>query len=117
MLARAEDGETAVFPVAENSHADGILDITIAPARIPDALAARRRNIATRLAVALDYVGVLAVEFFVVGGKLLFNEIAPAARTTAAITPSTHAARRSSNSRCAFWPGCPWATPASIRRR
>jgi len=77
VLARAEDGETAVFPVAENSHANGILDITIAPARIPDAMTREATQIATRLAVALDYVGVLAVEIFVVGGKLLLNEIAP----------------------------------------
>ncbi len=77
ILARAADGEVAVFPVAENRHAKGILDITIAPARIPDALAAEATALATRLAAALDYVGVLAVEMFVVGGRLLVNEIAP----------------------------------------
>jgi 5-(carboxyamino)imidazole ribonucleotide synthase len=77
ILARAEDGAVAVFPVAENRHARGILDVTIAPARIPDALAAEATSLATRLAQALDYVGVLAVEMFVVGGRLLVNEIAP----------------------------------------
>jgi 5-(carboxyamino)imidazole ribonucleotide synthase len=77
ILARAEGGETAVFPVAENAHAGGILDVTIAPARIPGALAAEATALAARLAAALDYVGVLAVEFFVVGGKLLVNEVAP----------------------------------------
>ena len=77
ILARAADGEVAVFPVAENRHAHGILDITIAPARIPETLAAEATALATRLAVALDYVGVLAVEMFVVGGRLLVNEIAP----------------------------------------
>lgn len=77
VLARGEDGAIAVFPVAENQHADGILDITIAPARIPEALAAEARELASRLATALDYAGVLAVEMFVVGGKLLLNEIAP----------------------------------------
>jgi len=77
ILARAADGEVAVFPVAENRHVHGILDITIAPARIPEALAAEATALATRLANALDYVGVLAVEMFVVGGRLLVNEIAP----------------------------------------
>jgi 5-(carboxyamino)imidazole ribonucleotide synthase len=77
ILARAADGEVSVFPVAENRHAHGILDITIAPARIGEALAREATALATRLATALDYVGVLAIEMFVVGGRLLVNEIAP----------------------------------------
>jgi 5-(carboxyamino)imidazole ribonucleotide synthase len=77
VLARRDDGSVAVFPVAENRHAAGILDITIAPARIDAALAAQATALATRLAGALGYVGVLAVEMFVVGGRLLLNEIAP----------------------------------------
>ena len=77
VLARREDGAVAAFPVAENRHAAGILDVTIAPARVPSALAAEATELATRLAAALDYVGVLAVEMFVVGGRLLVNEIAP----------------------------------------
>jgi 5-(carboxyamino)imidazole ribonucleotide synthase len=77
VLARREDGEVAVFPLAENRHTGGILDVTIAPARVPAALAEEATALATRLAQALGYVGVLAVEMFVVGGKLLLNEIAP----------------------------------------
>ena len=77
VLARGAGGETAVFPVAENSHARGILDVTIAPARIAPALAAEATSLATRLAIELEYVGVLAVEMFVVKGRLLMNEIAP----------------------------------------
>jgi 5-(carboxyamino)imidazole ribonucleotide synthase len=77
VLARSGDGDVAVFPVAENRHARGILDLTIAPARIPEALAAQARDLAARLAIALEYVGVLAVEMFVVDGRLLLNEIAP----------------------------------------
>ena len=77
ILARSDGGETAVFPVAENRHARGILDLTIAPARIPAALAAEATALAEGLAAALDYVGVLAVEMFVVGGRILLNEIAP----------------------------------------
>jgi 5-(carboxyamino)imidazole ribonucleotide synthase len=77
VLARSGDGATAVFPVAENSHAGGILDVTIAPARIGASLAGEATTLAARLAEALGYVGVLAVEMFVVGGRLLLNEIAP----------------------------------------
>jgi 5-(carboxyamino)imidazole ribonucleotide synthase len=77
ILARSAEGEVAVFPVAENRHTGGILDVTIAPARIPKALSAQATDIASRLAHALDYVGVLAVEMFLVEGRLLVNEIAP----------------------------------------
>jgi 5-(carboxyamino)imidazole ribonucleotide synthase len=77
VLARGADGAVAVFAVAENSHARGILDVTIAPARIPTGLAAQATALATRIAQGLEYVGVLAVEMFVVDGKLLMNEIAP----------------------------------------
>jgi 5-(carboxyamino)imidazole ribonucleotide synthase len=77
ILARAESGEIAVFPVSENRHAGGILDVTIVPARSPGALAREAAELAARLAKALDYVGVIAVEMFVVGGRLLVNEIAP----------------------------------------
>ena len=77
ILARTANGETAVFPVAENRHARGILDVTIAPARIPDSLRDEATALATRLAAELRYVGILAVEMFVVGGRLFFNEMAP----------------------------------------
>jgi 5-(carboxyamino)imidazole ribonucleotide synthase len=82
VLARAADGETSLFPIAENQHVNGILDITIAPARISEALAAEARDIAVRLATRLGYIGVMAVEFFVIESKngderLLINEIAP----------------------------------------
>ena len=77
ILARSSQGEVSVFPVAENRHAHGILDLTIAPAQIPEALAREATSLATRLATELEYVGVLAVEMFVVDGRLLLNEIAP----------------------------------------
>lgn len=77
VLARCDDGKCVPFPVAENRHARGILDLTIAPARIPAALAREATALASRLAVELDYVGVLAVEMFVVDARLLVNEIAP----------------------------------------
>ena len=77
IVARGADGEVATFPVAENRHVAGILDTSIVPARIPESLAARARETATRVAEALDYVGVLAVELFVVEGGLVVNEMAP----------------------------------------
>ena len=77
VLARSDDGAVAVFPVAENRHAGGILDVTIAPARITPALAREATELAARMAAELGYVGVMAVEMFVVGGRLLVNEIAP----------------------------------------
>ncbi len=77
VVARGAEGESSCFPVAENRHSGGILDTTMVPARVDAALARQASRLATRVAAALDYVGVLAVEFFVVAGELLINEIAP----------------------------------------
>ena len=78
VLARGADGEARTFPVAENQHRNGILDVSIVPARVNPALAERACALAGQLAQKLDYVGVLAVEFFVLlDGSLLVNEIAP----------------------------------------
>ena len=78
LLARGANGQIALWPVAENRHLHGILDLTIAPARIRDELAGRACKIASDIADRMDYVGVLAVEFFVTGiDTLLVNEMAP----------------------------------------
>lgn len=78
VLARGANGEARTFPVAENQHRHGILDISIAPARVSQAVQERARALAIQLAQKLDYVGVLAVEFFVLyDDTLLINEIAP----------------------------------------
>jgi 5-(carboxyamino)imidazole ribonucleotide synthase len=77
ILTRTADGGTAVFPVAENRHRHGILDVSIAPARVSEALARQARECALRIATGLDYVGTLGVEFFVSGGALYVNEMAP----------------------------------------
>ncbi len=77
VLARDAQGNIAAFPTAENSHLNGILDISIVPARCSEVMKANAQELAKELAEKLDYVGVLAVEFFVVGKKLLVNEIAP----------------------------------------
>ncbi len=78
IVARDDDGHALTWPVAENLHRDGILDVSIVPARIGAALADDARAIALRVATLLDYRGVLCVEMFVdTTGRLLVNEIAP----------------------------------------
>lgn len=81
VAARGIDGSLAIYDVAENVHRDGILHTSTVPARIMPATADEAGRIATRILAALDYVGVLGVELFVVGegGKqrLVVNEIAP----------------------------------------
>lgn len=77
VCARSITGGFAAYPVAENVHVDGILDLTVVPARVSRGLAGRATGLALAIADALDYIGVLAVEFFVVGGELVVNEIAP----------------------------------------
>jgi 5-(carboxyamino)imidazole ribonucleotide synthase len=78
IVARDDDGNLATWPIAENRHRDGILDLSIAPARIDPGVASEARTIATALAAALDYRGVLCVELFIgPGTALVVNEIAP----------------------------------------
>jgi 5-(carboxyamino)imidazole ribonucleotide synthase len=81
IAARSADGHVECFDVTENEHRDHILKISRAPAAVSEALAAQARSIAERIANALNFVGVLAVEMFVVasarGPTLLVNEIAP----------------------------------------
>ncbi len=78
IVARNDDGEVTTWPAAENRHRDGVLDLSIVPARVPAARLAEARTIATRIAGALAYRGVLCVEMFVTrDGALLVNEIAP----------------------------------------
>jgi 5-(carboxyamino)imidazole ribonucleotide synthase len=78
VLARNPQGEIAFFPLAENRHRHGILDVSIVPAQVAEATAATARDMAAHMAQGLDYVGVLAVEFFVLeDGRVVFNEMAP----------------------------------------
>jgi 5-(carboxyamino)imidazole ribonucleotide synthase len=77
IVARNDRGHCVAYPVAENRHERGILDISIVPARVSPRLAAQAQAATRAVAERLDYVGVLCVEFFVVAGSLLANEIAP----------------------------------------
>lgn len=73
--ARAKDGSVAVYPLAENVHTDGVL--TLSTAIADTELQQQAKQMFTAVANKLNYVGVLALEFFDVDGTLLVNEIAP----------------------------------------
>jgi 5-(carboxyamino)imidazole ribonucleotide synthase len=79
LIARGANGATAVYALAQNTHQNGVLSLTVVPA--PDAtpaLVGEAQQAATRIAEALGYVGVLCVEFFVLeDGSLVANEMAP----------------------------------------
>jgi 5-(carboxyamino)imidazole ribonucleotide synthase len=77
LVARGVDGKTACFDVTENVHRNHILHTSTVPAAIAPELAAEAVFLAQRLAEALDYVGVMGVEFFVGDDVLYVNEIAP----------------------------------------
>jgi 5-(carboxyamino)imidazole ribonucleotide synthase len=79
IVARSASGEVVHLPIAQNLHRNGILAVTQLPAgSLPADLAAQAIAAAGRLAAALHYVGVLCVEFFVLGdGSLVANEMAP----------------------------------------
>jgi 5-(carboxyamino)imidazole ribonucleotide synthase len=78
VIARAADGRTASYVPVENRHKHGILDETVAPARVAPAIAAEAERIAGLVASRLGLVGVLAIEMFVTrAGAVLVNELAP----------------------------------------
>ena len=78
VLARSREGRLAVYPVVENRHVDGILDVSIAPAQVAADTALRARAAAIAVAEALDYHGVMCLELFELeDGRLFANEIAP----------------------------------------
>lgn len=78
IVARGANGETRVFPPAENIHTHHILDFSIVPARVEPAIARAAGQLALAIAEKLGVVGLLAVEMFLTtGGELLVNELAP----------------------------------------
>jgi 5-(carboxyamino)imidazole ribonucleotide synthase len=78
VVARDRAGRTAAYDTVENRHRHHILDLTIAPARVPAQVAAAAQDAARRVAEAIGLVGLLCVEFFVTrDGRVLANEIAP----------------------------------------
>ncbi|MFD2366976.1 5-(carboxyamino)imidazole ribonucleotide synthase [Pseudoduganella sp. GCM10020061] len=79
LTARGHDGESVVYPIAENVHRDGILFTTTVPGpNVSAACAARAQDAARAIVAQLGYVGVLCIEFFVLeDGSLVVNEMAP----------------------------------------
>ena len=77
VLAREAAGKVRAFPTTENIHRNGILDISIAPARGSAELNEQAQALAHGIAEKLSYVGTLGVEFFVCDGRLYVNEMAP----------------------------------------
>ena len=74
--ARSAAGKTVFYPLSANTHADGILRFSIAPFGNSSIEATARRHM-KKVMEALDYVGILTIEFFVVRGRLVANEMAP----------------------------------------
>lgn len=77
LAVRGRRGETAYYPLVENTHRRGILRLSQAPARVDPALERSAQDYARRVLDALHYAGVLTIEFFEQGGRLLANEMAP----------------------------------------
>jgi len=78
LVVRGMDGQTRIYPLAENEHEVGILRTTLVPARVPAEIAARAAKLAREVVEALQGVGVFCLELFYLStGELLINEIAP----------------------------------------
>lgn len=78
VVARSVRGEIAIFPIAENIHKDHILHLSIVPARIDAQLEQSARELAGKIAEALNVIGLIAVEMFVTEDDGLYvNELAP----------------------------------------
>ena len=78
LAARSRSGETAFYPLVENHHRGGILRLTVAPAPNLSAKLQQAAEVAARRVMEeLNYVGVLAIEFFECNGELVANEMAP----------------------------------------
>ena len=86
LVARAQDGSSACYEIIENVHRNHILHTSTLPANLPASAQTKATEMAEKLAAALDYVGVLAIECFVVGDALLINEIAPRVHNSGHLT-------------------------------
>ncbi|HEY7287986.1 MAG TPA: 5-(carboxyamino)imidazole ribonucleotide synthase [Vicinamibacterales bacterium] len=76
--ARGVDGSLVTFAAFENVHRHHILDVTVSPAGVAESVASQAADATRAVMEALDYVGILCIEFFVTcDGRLLFNEMAP----------------------------------------
>jgi len=87
VVARGVDGEVRAFPVAENLHVRHVLDLSVMPARVAGATAARAAALARRVVVGLEVVGLACVELFLTrDGDLWVNEVAPRPHNSGHVT-------------------------------
>ncbi len=118
ILARSVCGQIETFAVAENKHKEGILDMSIIPARVKPEIADGAKKMARLLADTLDYCGVLAVEFFVdKNDRLLINEIAPRPHNSGHYTIDaclTDQFQQQVRTLCGFRPGKPDITTSAV---
>ncbi len=77
IVARTEDGRTAVYDPAENIHRNHILHLSLSPARISEATHREAQALALKIAAQIKLVGLMAVEMFVQDGRIIVNELAP----------------------------------------
>ena len=77
LVARRPGGQVAVYPPALNHHEDGILAWSVLPAPLPESVLREARELGVAIAAALRVEGLLAIELFLVDGRLLVNELAP----------------------------------------
>ena len=77
VLARSINGGYLEYPLIENHHESGILDFSLIPARTPSSLKEEATKFAMKIASDLNYIGVMAIEFFISSNRLYVNEIAP----------------------------------------
>ena len=86
LVARRPGGDHVVYPVVESHTRNFVCESLVAPAAIEQTMADEATSIAVAIANLLDAVGILAVEFFVVDGQLLVNELAPRPHNTGHFT-------------------------------
>ncbi len=91
LVARRADGRAVAYEPAENLHRDHILHLSLSPARIAPGLAERAKALALEVASRLGLVGLLGVEMFVVGDRILVNELAPRPHNSGHQTLDAHA--------------------------
>ena len=78
IVARSSSGEARAFPVFENRHVNGILDVTLWPAQVPESTLLEAERLALEIATKLEVIGLLTVEMFVTAdGRVMVNELAP----------------------------------------
>ncbi|BCS35911.1 N5-carboxyaminoimidazole ribonucleotide synthase [Luteitalea sp. TBR-22] len=91
VVARDATGAMVDYGAIENAHRDHILDVSVWPARVPEATAARAVSVARAACEALDVVGVLCVEMFVTrDGEVIVNELAPRPHNSGHLTIDAH---------------------------